>query len=88
MNRGAQKVKAWRRSQTPPVTQEQMVDRFGMSMISWSRFERGERTPPPKVIQRLDDAGICTLQDWLSPVRSDSSPTAAGELSVTQGSRR
>lgn len=88
MNRGAQKVKAWRRAQTPKVTQGEMRKRFGLTVVSWSRIEAGQHVPRPRVIKMLEDAGICSLQDWLSPPLSDSDAPAGRSNSEPQGASR
>lgn len=67
MNLGAQKVKAWRYGQQPKAGQVALCERFGLSVIAWSRIERGERTPPLEQAVKLAQAGVCDESDWYKP---------------------
>jgi transcriptional regulator with XRE-family HTH domain len=71
MNLGAQKVKAWRKSQQPKVAQAEMPARFGLSQVMWSRIEQGHRRPPLDVAIKLQRAGVCDAQDWFREAQQE-----------------
>lgn len=73
-NRAAQKIRAWRKRQTPPLTQAEFGRRFGLAGITVSRIERGERLPRLRAAARLEQAGIVETADWTRPPAPSEGP--------------
>lgn len=67
MNRAAQKIRAWRKAQVPPLTQAAFGELYGLKGLSISRIERGERLPRLKVAIQLEADGIAVAADWHRP---------------------
>lgn len=85
MNLGAQKVKAWRRAQSPRLSQTGMAERFGLSLMTWSRIENGHQMPPLEQAVELQKAGVCDPGDFLQAydpnyLKDNSTSPPQGEL--------
>ncbi len=74
MNRGAQKTRAWREAQCPKVTQAEFARRFGYTNLTWSRIENGQWKPTVEMAVKLEQAGICSCEDWTMPPLPDDAP--------------
>ncbi|KPH59170.1 helix-turn-helix transcriptional regulator [Novosphingobium sp. ST904] len=53
--------------QCPKARQSALSALFGLSTITWSRIERGERRPPLEQAVKLERAGVCEATDWFEP---------------------
>lgn len=66
-NRAAQKLRRWRKKQTPPMSGEDFARRIKVSRNTVYRIETGKRLPRPEAIAALEAEGICTLMDFYAP---------------------
>lgn len=44
---------AWREAQTPPLTQDALAKRVGVTRWTINRIEQGERKPSPSLMLRI-----------------------------------
>ena len=50
------------------MTQHQLADKIGIELISYGRYERGERIPPSDILSKLADVLGCTTDYLLERV--------------------
>lgn len=69
MHEAGNKIRSWRRAQTPRLTARDFAERFGISATLVYRIENGAR-PHGDVMAAIVKAGICLPDDWFEqPVR-------------------
>jgi transcriptional regulator with XRE-family HTH domain len=78
LNLGALKLRRWRlqtlttcpdTGRAKSLTQEEMGRRAGVSSMMISLLEKGERTPGFRLALRLNQMGVCAVEDWASKAR-------------------
>ncbi len=70
-------LKAFRDSHDPPLTQEQLAERLGVSKVSVSRWETGERKPEPELLPAISaETGVSAAQLRPDLAELFASPTA------------
>ena len=67
MTRGSEKLRAWRESQDPRLSQERAAALVDVKQGTWSSWELGEKRPELEYILLIVDltGGTVTVEDWL-----------------------
>lgn len=65
MHRAASTIRAWRKSQTPPLSATEFAEKVGISPTQAYRIENGAR-PHGDVMARIVELGACEAADWFA----------------------
>lgn len=65
MHRAASTIRAWRKSQTPPLSAKDFAEMVGISATLAYRIESGSR-PLGDVMARIVKLGACKAEDWFA----------------------
>lgn len=65
-NLAGQKMQDYRR--TNGLSCRALGERYDLSAVTISRFERGMRWPHFRLAKRFQDDGICMVNDWVAPM--------------------
>ena len=71
MHRAGEKIKAYRKRQAPPQTQQELADALGISKPWLVRIELYGKIPRADVAQKLADLGACDVADFNRPARAE-----------------